>query len=144
VELAELRQEIERVKERPAPADFDLLLAQPATSMNARKINDHGRQADSIVRGMLLHSAGTVGRRQPTDINALLEGKSACRTRRAGAGYRSTSQSTRVRPGGWHDRGEQDLSRVFLNMEQRVLRDPREERRSTVRAAGDMPTLLCR
>ena len=41
--------------------------------MNARKINEHGRRADSIIRGMLLHSRGQSGERQETDINAVLE-----------------------------------------------------------------------
>ena len=39
---------------------------------NAVKINEHGKRADSIVQGMLLHSRGKSGERQPTDINALL------------------------------------------------------------------------
>jgi signal transduction histidine kinase len=41
--------------------------------MNARKIAEHGRRADSIVRSMLLHSRGSQGERQPTDINAFVE-----------------------------------------------------------------------
>ncbi len=39
---------------------------------NARKISEHGKRADSIVRGMLLHSRGQVGAPEPTDINALV------------------------------------------------------------------------
>src|SRR5262249_36260536 len=39
---------------------------------NAQKINEHGKRADSIVRGMLLHSRGKAGEHQPTDVNALL------------------------------------------------------------------------
>lgn len=41
--------------------------------MNASKINEHGKRADSIVRSMLLHSSGESGERQPTDINGVLE-----------------------------------------------------------------------
>src|SRR5690606_31801511 len=40
---------------------------------NAKKINDHGKRADSIVKGMLLHSRGKEGEKELTDINALLE-----------------------------------------------------------------------
>ncbi len=40
---------------------------------NVRKINEHGKRADSIVRGMLLHSRGQRGERQFTDLNAMLE-----------------------------------------------------------------------
>jgi predicted ATPase/signal transduction histidine kinase/tRNA A-37 threonylcarbamoyl transferase component Bud32 len=43
-------------------------------SQNAQKINEHGKRADNIVRGMLMHSRGqTSETRQSTDINALLE-----------------------------------------------------------------------
>jgi PAS domain S-box-containing protein len=37
-----------------------------------KKINDHGKRADSIIRNMLLHSRGKPGEKQLVDINALL------------------------------------------------------------------------
>ncbi|MFZ0454873.1 MAG: histidine kinase dimerization/phospho-acceptor domain-containing protein, partial [Ignavibacteriaceae bacterium] len=40
---------------------------------NLEKINQHGKRADSIVKGMLLHSGGTSGEKTFTDINELLE-----------------------------------------------------------------------
>ncbi len=39
---------------------------------NLEKINDHGTRADRIVKSMLLHSRGGSGKKEPTDINALL------------------------------------------------------------------------
>ena len=39
---------------------------------NARRIAEHGKRADRIVQGMLLHSRGTAGERA-TDINAVLD-----------------------------------------------------------------------
>jgi signal transduction histidine kinase len=39
--------------------------------MNLSKIKEHGVRADGIVRSMLLHSRGTAGQKQPTDVNAL-------------------------------------------------------------------------
>ncbi|BAY46201.1 serine/threonine protein kinase and signal transduction histidine kinase [Scytonema sp. HK-05] len=39
---------------------------------NAKKINEHGKRADNIVHGMLMHSRGQTGDRQETDINAML------------------------------------------------------------------------
>ncbi|WP_414587169.1 AAA family ATPase [Scytonema sp. PCC 10023] len=39
---------------------------------NAKKINEHGKRADNIVHGMLMHSRGQTGDRQQTDINAML------------------------------------------------------------------------
>ncbi len=40
---------------------------------NLEKINQHGKRADSIIKGMLLHSRGTAGEKAPTDINDLLD-----------------------------------------------------------------------
>jgi signal transduction histidine kinase len=38
----------------------------------AKKIKEHGKRADSIVKGMLLHSRGQTGERRPTNFNNLL------------------------------------------------------------------------
>jgi two-component system NtrC family sensor kinase len=38
---------------------------------NQQKINQHGKRADFIVKGMLQHSRTSTGERQPTDINVL-------------------------------------------------------------------------
>ncbi|MEI6276042.1 MAG: ATP-binding protein [Prolixibacteraceae bacterium] len=40
---------------------------------NLGKINHHGKRADSIVKGMLLHSRASTGQKEPTDINALAD-----------------------------------------------------------------------
>ncbi len=40
---------------------------------NLEKINHHGKRADSIVKGMLLHSRGTTSQKELTDINALAD-----------------------------------------------------------------------
>jgi len=40
---------------------------------NLEKIIQHGRRADAIVKGMLQHSRGSAGTREPTDINALAD-----------------------------------------------------------------------
>ncbi|WP_167616830.1 ATP-binding protein [Maribellus sediminis] len=40
---------------------------------NEQKIIHHGKRAESIVRGMLLHSRGSSGQKEPTDINALCD-----------------------------------------------------------------------
>ncbi|MEJ7738424.1 MAG: ATP-binding protein [Chitinophagaceae bacterium] len=37
------------------------------------KITHHGKRADSIVKGMLLHSRTSTGKKEPTDINALAD-----------------------------------------------------------------------
>jgi len=38
---------------------------------NLKKISDHGKRADSIVKGMLQHSQASTGKKEPTDINTL-------------------------------------------------------------------------
>ncbi len=40
---------------------------------NLEKINHHGQRASNIVKGMLLHSRGSSGQKEPTDINALCD-----------------------------------------------------------------------
>ena len=40
---------------------------------NEEKINHHGKRADAIVKGMLQHSRGSNGVKEPTDINALAD-----------------------------------------------------------------------
>ncbi|MEJ2616753.1 MAG: histidine kinase dimerization/phospho-acceptor domain-containing protein, partial [Ignavibacteriaceae bacterium] len=41
--------------------------------LNLEKINEHGKRADSIVKGMLLHSRGSSGEKTLTDMNDLLD-----------------------------------------------------------------------
>src|SRR5262245_5270555 len=40
---------------------------------NEQKINQHGKRADAIVKGMLQHSRVSTGQKEPTDINALAD-----------------------------------------------------------------------
>jgi len=40
---------------------------------NTEKITHHGKRADAIVKGMLLHSRKSTGQKEPTDINALTD-----------------------------------------------------------------------
>ena len=40
---------------------------------NEKKINHHGKRADTIVKNMLQHSRASSGKKEPTDINALAE-----------------------------------------------------------------------
>ncbi|MGH2415035.1 MAG: GAF domain-containing sensor histidine kinase, partial [Microcystaceae cyanobacterium] len=74
VELAqELLEEIHAQKEQlnlETLAYIEEILQD--LSQNAKKINEHGKRADKIVHGMLMHSRGEIAVRQRTDINALL------------------------------------------------------------------------
>jgi len=40
---------------------------------NEQKINHHGKRADSIVKGMLMHSRNSSGQKELSDINALAD-----------------------------------------------------------------------
>lgn len=40
---------------------------------NEKKINQHGRRADAIVKGMLQHSRSGTGKKEPTNLNALAD-----------------------------------------------------------------------
>jgi signal transduction histidine kinase len=44
-----------------------------AIKENEEKINNHGKRADAIVKGMLQHSRSSSGVKEPTDINALAD-----------------------------------------------------------------------
>ena len=72
---AELIEELnaERLKpsaERNEQLESELL---DHIKQNLEKINHHGRRADSVVKGMLLHSRTNTGQKEPTDINALAD-----------------------------------------------------------------------
>jgi len=69
----ELAQEMKAELAKPNP-DAGLLADSLRTlEENLGRVEGHGRRADQIVRGMLLHSHGQPGRRNPADINALVE-----------------------------------------------------------------------
>jgi signal transduction histidine kinase/ligand-binding sensor domain-containing protein len=86
---------------------------------NVTKITEHGKRADGIVRGMLLHSQGKSGERLSTDINILLDEY----VHLAYHGLRAQDVSLNVSIKTDYDKsiGEimvvpQNISRVFLNV----------------------------
>lgn len=97
--------------------DVESLLADIRT--NTGKIGEHGRRADSIVRGMLLHSRGKPGERQEVTINELVDEyvKLAYHGMRAQNAMFNITIDTRYDPAAGTIIGvPQDLSRVFLNI----------------------------
>jgi signal transduction histidine kinase len=69
--LEELKEEVldklpDNVKEEADDIINDI-------TQNLSKINQHGKRADAIVKGMLQHSRATTGKKEPTDINALAD-----------------------------------------------------------------------
>jgi ligand-binding sensor domain-containing protein/signal transduction histidine kinase len=116
----DLRKELAAERDRVDPkraAEIESLLSD--LEQNVGKINEHGKRADSIVRGMLLHSRGKSGERQETDLNALLGEY----TNLAYHGMRAQDQSFNVKIETDFDPSigkvnvvPQDLSRAFLNI----------------------------
>ena len=121
VELVEeLREDLEKQKGKLRASEFeDLEEILSSLEQNAKKINEHGKRADSIVHSMLQHSRGKAGERQETDINAMLEED----LNLAYHGMRARDSSFNVTMETDFDKsvGElnivpQDISRVFLNI----------------------------
>ncbi|QQS38345.1 MAG: HAMP domain-containing histidine kinase [Ignavibacteriales bacterium] len=86
---------------------------------NLEKINQHGKRADSIVKGMLLHSRGSSGEKTLTDINDLLEQYVDL----AYHGMRAQNKEFNITIEKTYDKSlekinvvPQDISRVFLNI----------------------------
>ncbi len=111
--LAEMNTEIER-------ENFDevKLIAKDIID-NEEKINQHGKRADAIVKGMLQHSRSSDGRKEPTDINALVDEY----LRLAFHGYRAkdktfnaTIQTNYEEALGNLSIIPQDIGRVLLNL----------------------------
>jgi signal transduction histidine kinase len=69
--VMEAREEMATLGLTPDQVDrFEPILGDIET--NVSKIYEHGRRADNIVKGMLQHSRGKSGDRQPTDINEII------------------------------------------------------------------------
>ncbi|MBI5647366.1 MAG: DUF3365 domain-containing protein [Ignavibacteriae bacterium] len=86
---------------------------------NLEKINEHGQRADSIIRGMLMHSRGISEELMPTDVNALLKEYVDLSYH----GMRAQMQDFNVSLHASYEEGlpliliaPQDVSRVFLNI----------------------------
>lgn len=116
----ELTEELERLSDSIQAKDKEYLMEiTNDIRSNALKINDHGKRADSIVRGMLLHSRGKAGDIQPTDINAVLAeyvnlGYHGMRAQ--DNGFNIKIESDYDNQIGMINVVPQDISRVFLNI----------------------------
>jgi two-component system, NtrC family, sensor kinase len=86
---------------------------------NENKINQHGKRADAIVKGMLQHSRSSAGKKEPTDINALTDEY----LKLAFHGYRAKEQYFTVLMKTNYDESigkinviPRDIGRVLLNL----------------------------
>lgn len=118
--IDELREDINANKEKlgDKSADYIESIIQDLQG-NMKRINEHGKRADGIVQGMLMHSRGQKGERAPTKLNALIDEQAQL----AYMSMRSAKPDLSVVFKKEYDDtiGEipvipQDLSRVFINI----------------------------
>ena len=116
----ELTEEIDHFQDKFDPKAMDYF-HEVLTDLehNVRKINEHGKRADSIVKGMLLHSRGKPGEMQKTDINNTVQEY----LNLAYHGFRAQDSTFNVKLETNYDPTlepinvvPQNLSRVFLNI----------------------------
>jgi len=118
--VSDLREQFETDKRAPNHSKSEEV-AELLDSLQecAEKIDEHGKRADSIVRGMLMHSRSRTGDRQECDLNALV-GQSVNLAYHSLRGLDSTFNvaiETAYDPAaGRVTVIPQDLSRVFLNI----------------------------
>ena len=72
-ELSAFSRQLSAVKGDDATQVDEALGILDDIEMNLKKIHEHGTRADSIVKSMLEHSRGGSGKREPTDLNALVK-----------------------------------------------------------------------
>ncbi|MUG95683.1 AAA family ATPase [Scytonema sp. UIC 10036] len=117
----ELLEEVEKQKDQLDPDSKEYIEEILSDlSQNAQKINEHGKRADNIVRGMLMHSRGqTCDERQMTHINTLLAEAISL----AYHGMRAKNSSFHLRIETDYDNNierlnivPQNISRAFINI----------------------------
>jgi GAF domain-containing protein len=118
--VEELGEEIESLQSKNDEESFrDIKEILGILQQNAKKINEHGKRADSIVHSMLQHSRGKTGDRQATDINSMLDedlnlvyhglrAQDSTFNIKIERDYNKQLEHIKVVP--------QDISRVFLNI----------------------------
>jgi len=111
--IAEMKNEIEKGNYE------EVKLIANDIAENQQKINHHGKRADAIVKGMLHHSRGSSGKKEPTDVNALADEylRLAYHGLRAKDKSFNASMKTDFDPHvGEINVVPQDIGRVILNM----------------------------
>lgn len=116
--LSEIRQALS--KEKISPVAYDEISNLVSTmDGNLQKINFHGKRADDIVKGMLMHSRNTSGEKEPTDINALATEffkLSYHGLRAKDKSFNATMKFELDEQAGQVILGPQEVGRVFLNL----------------------------
>ena len=139
VELCgELKESLQSARKKFDAKEWDAIEDIIANmEQNVQKIQEHGKRADSIVRGMLLHSRGKTGERQMTDFNALVTEyvNLAYHGMRAQDASFNVKIITKLDPAiGQISIVPQDLSRAILNLVNNGCDSAYEKKKS---ATGD-------
>ncbi|MDR3719192.1 MAG: ATP-binding protein, partial [Bryobacteraceae bacterium] len=144
--MAELREELDIQKASIPAAEYgNIALLLDDLTVNAKKINEHGRRADGIVRSMLQHSRGQAGEHLPTDVNSMLDeyvNLAYHGMRAQDASFNVTIEREFDEGAGLVDAVPQDISRVFLNILNNACYAANEKARKA--GAGFAPTLTVR
>jgi signal transduction histidine kinase len=114
---AELSEEILEAAAKGAIEEVKALATD--IKSNQEKIRDHGKRADAIVKGMLLHSRSSTGVKEPTDLAALADEylRLAYHGLRAKDKSFNVSIKTEIEPGlPLIPLVAQDIGRVLLNL----------------------------
>jgi signal transduction histidine kinase len=134
-QAAELREILSEGRDKLGQGlDHDISELLDDLQTNSSKIKEHGDRANSIITGMLLHSRGVPGDRQPTDLNKLLDdyvdlsyhGMRAKDTR-----FNITIERDYDTAVGVVHVVPQDMSRVFLNLINNACYAADEKKRSS-------------
>src|SRR6186713_2174886 len=111
---------------------------------NFKKIGDHGKRADSIVKGMLQHSRTSTGKKELTDINALADEY----LRLSFHGLRAKDKSFNAdfktdfdESIGVIDIVPQDMGRVLLNLISNALYAVNEKKKLSSASGGYRPAI---
>jgi signal transduction histidine kinase len=141
--VQDLRDDIGKQKDRlgdDAMRDINELLVD--LEQNMGRINEHGKRANNIVNGMLMHSRGQKGEFEKTKLNALLDEFATL----AYAGMKGNDPGMSValekdfdETVGEIDAIPQDLSRVFVNIVNNACYAATEKQRKG--AADFVPTV---
>ena len=134
---------IEEMKEEIEKANYgDVKSIADDVKANLEKINHHGKRADAIVKGMLLHSRSSNGIKELTDINALADEY----LRLAYHGLRAKDKSFNATLNTDYDESigniniiPQDIGRVILNLITNAFYAVDEKKKVT--PAGYQPTV---
>ena len=141
--IGEVREELDRVKADPSPDSWrEVQAILDDVALNLTKIVEHGKRADSIVRGMLEHSRATTDARRPTDVNALLAEYANLAyhgVRAQDSSFNLTIHSDYDDTIGEIEVAPQDLSRAFLNLVTNACHATHEKRQQL--GAGYDPAL---